>query len=53
VAKDLFHDAVKNALLKEGWTLTDPLRLKIGLVEMAIDLGADRLENEVIIQGIS
>ena len=43
VAKDLFHDVVKNALLKEGWTVTDPLRLKIGPVEMAIDLGGDRL----------
>jgi hypothetical protein len=53
VAKDIFHDAVKNALIKEGWTLIDPLRLKIGPVEMAIDLGADRLigaerENEKI-----
>jgi hypothetical protein len=43
VAKDVFHDVVKNALLKEGWTITDPLRLKIGPVEMAIDLGGDRL----------
>ncbi len=43
VAKDVFHDVVKHALQKEGWSLIDPLRLKIGPVEMAIDLGADRL----------
>jgi XisH protein len=43
VAKDVFHDVVKKALQKDGWTITDPLRLKIGTVEMAIDLGADRL----------
>jgi XisH protein len=43
VAKDLFHNVVKHALQKEGWSLIDLLRLKIGPVEMAIDLGADRL----------
>jgi XisH protein len=43
VAKDFFHDVVKNALLKEGWNVIDPLRLRMGPVEMAIDLGADRL----------
>jgi hypothetical protein len=34
---------VKTALQKDGWTITDPLRLRIGKVTMAIDLGADRL----------
>lgn len=43
MAKDVFHDVVKRALQKEGWTITDPLRLKVGAVEMIIDLGADRL----------
>jgi hypothetical protein len=43
MAKDAFHDVVKAALLKDGWTVTDPLRLKIGKVKMAIDLGGDRL----------
>ncbi len=43
MAKDAFHDVVKTALQKEGWSIIDPLRLKIGTVEMAIDLGADRL----------
>lgn len=42
--RDIFHDAVKNALMKEGWTIThDPLSIKIGGVEMAIDLGAENL----------
>lgn len=43
MAKDLFHHVVKNALIKEGWNIIDPLRLKVGQVEMEIDLGADRL----------
>jgi XisH protein len=43
VAKDVFHDVVKHALEKEGWVITDPFRLKIGAIEMIIDLGADRL----------
>ena len=43
MAKDVFHDVVKHALQKDGWVITDPFRLKIGTVEMAIDLGADRL----------
>lgn len=43
MAKDLFHNVVKNALIKEGWSIIDPLRLKVGQVEMEIDLGGDRL----------
>ena len=28
-AKDAYHDAVKRALIKEGWTITDdPLHLR-------------------------
>jgi len=43
-AKDIFHNAVKNALEKEGWKVThDPLSVKVGGVEMAIDLGAEKL----------
>ncbi len=43
-AKDLYHDAVKNALIKDGWTIThDPYLLKIGTKDMYIDLGAKRL----------
>lgn len=43
-AKDIFHDAVKNALIKEGWTITDdPLYLEFGGVDMYVDLGAEKL----------
>ena len=44
MARDRFHGIVKTALIKDGWNVTqDPLRLKVGGVDMEIDLGADRL----------
>lgn len=44
-AKDLFHNAVRNALVKDGWTITDdPLHLKISLrIDVYIDLGAEKM----------
>lgn len=43
-AKDLYHDAVKNALIKDGWTIThDPLTLKIGDSRLFVDLGAEQI----------
>ena len=43
-ARDRYHDHVKSALLKEGWTIThDPLRLRWGLKDMYVDLGAEQL----------
>jgi XisH protein len=43
-AKDRYHNAVRNALLKEKWKLTDPLILKFeNEDEVRIDLGAERL----------
>ncbi|MEM7592093.1 MAG: XisH family protein [Cyanobacteria bacterium P01_A01_bin.83] len=43
-AKDIFHDTVRNALIKEGWTITDdPLYLDYGGVDMYVDLGAEKL----------
>ncbi|MEM9906908.1 MAG: XisH family protein [Cyanobacteria bacterium P01_D01_bin.44] len=43
-AKDVFHEVVKRALQKNDWQIThDPFALKVGPVEMAIDLGAERL----------
>lgn len=43
-ARDMYHDAVKNALIKDGWTITDdPLHLKWGQKDMYVDLGAKRL----------
>lgn len=43
-AKDAFHDVVRTALLKDGWTIThDPLSISFGGVDLYIDLGAERL----------
>jgi hypothetical protein len=40
VAKDRFHQVVKTALAKDGWNVThDPLQIKVGGVDMEIDLG--------------
>jgi XisH protein len=54
MAKDLFHDAVRNALEKEGWTITDdPMNFKVGAIKFGIDLAAEKVlvaekENEKI-----
>ena len=43
-AKDIYHDAVKYALIKDGWKITDdPLILSIGKKDLFIDLGAEKL----------
>ena len=43
-AQDIFHQATKNALIKDGWTIThDPLFLSVGGIEMFVDLGAEKL----------
>lgn len=42
--KDIYHDHVRNALLKEDWTITHEfLRLSVGKKDLYIDLGAQRL----------
>jgi hypothetical protein len=42
MAKDIFHDTVKKALEKDGWTIThDPYRLRYGIVDVYIDLAAE------------
>jgi hypothetical protein len=44
MAKDLFHNAVRHALEKDGWIITDdPLFLRFGGIEMYIDLGAEQI----------
>ena len=44
MARDIFHENVKQALIEEGWNVTnDPLTFKIGKVQVQIDLGAERL----------
>lgn len=43
-AKDLFHEKVKNALVKDGWTITDdPLTLTYETRDVFVDLGAERV----------
>lgn len=42
--KDKYHIAVRVALEKDGWTITDdPLTLQVGKREIYIDLGAERV----------
>jgi len=43
-AKDIYHDCVRTALEKDGWTIThDPFSLPWGDTGVQIDLGAERL----------
>lgn len=43
-AKDKFHQAVKQALLTDGWRITDdPLFIQFGGVDLYVDLGAEKL----------
>lgn len=42
--RDIFHDAVKNALVSDGWIIThDPYTLAAGAQNVFVDLGAERL----------
>jgi sRNA-binding regulator protein Hfq len=44
MARDLFHQAVRTALEKDGWTITDdPYQIRLLGVDNDIDLGAERL----------
>jgi hypothetical protein len=43
-AKDLYHNTVRTALIKDGWTIThDPFKLKVGGRSIYVDLGAKKL----------
>ena len=43
-AKDIYHDNIKNALIKDGWTIThDPYVVQYGRKDLFIDLGAKKL----------
>jgi hypothetical protein len=43
-ARDIYHHSVRNALIKDGWTIThDPLSLKWGKKDLYVDLGAEKL----------
>ena len=42
-AKDVYHDAVKNALIKDGWTITaDPYPIKYEEVKFFADLAGEK-----------
>ncbi len=43
-SRDIFHNAVKNALLKDGWTITDdPLFIQFGGIDLYVDLDAEKI----------
>lgn len=43
-AKDIYHDNMKRALIKDGWTVThEQMHLKWGLKDMYVDIGAEKL----------
>jgi hypothetical protein len=42
-AKNIYHDAVVDALKADGWTITDdPLRITVGVRRLYVGLGAER-----------
>lgn len=44
MAKDIYHDLVKELLIADGWTIThDPLLLAFGIRKVYADLGAERV----------
>jgi hypothetical protein len=44
MARDIYHDTVRTALIKDGWTITDdPFTLKVGGRSTFVDLGAEKL----------
>jgi XisH protein len=43
-AKDIYHDAVKNALIKNGWMITfDPYPIKYEEVKLLADLAGEKI----------
>jgi len=43
-AQDFYHNQVRNALIKDGWTIThDPHTMTFGLKDVFVDLGAERI----------
>lgn len=44
MAKDLYHHIVREALEKDGWTIThDPMVIKSGGLKMEVDLAAEQV----------
>lgn len=43
-AKDIYHDRVKIALIKDGWTIThDPYSISVEYKSVFVDFGAERV----------
>jgi hypothetical protein len=43
-ARDIYHNHVKHALIKDGWTIThDPFPMKWGRKDTFVDLGAEKI----------
>ncbi len=43
MAKDIYHDTVKTALEKDGWTITDDtFTLSVGKRDVFVDLAAEK-----------
>ncbi|MDX2248669.1 MAG: element excision factor XisH family protein [Bacteroidia bacterium] len=44
MAKDIYHQIVREALEKDGWTIThDPLTIRSGGMKMEVDLAAEQV----------
>lgn len=44
MAKDIFHDLVREGLEKEGWTITDdPYQIELNKANFQIDLAAEKI----------
>lgn len=44
MARDIYHDNVRQALTKDGWTIThDPFQVQYGDADLSIDLGAEKV----------
>ena len=49
-ARDIYHNAVKAALIADGWRVThDPYRIEYGGKDAYIDLGAEREARDIVL----
>ena len=49
-ARDIYHNAVKAALIADGWRVThDPYRIEYGGKDAYIDLGAEREAHDIVL----
>jgi hypothetical protein len=54
MARDLLHEAVKHALIKDGWTIThDPLLLSFGTTNVYVDLAAEEHDKIIAVESKS